>query len=265
MIQIIDVNGYCGVWPYWPLRSGDVESILTVMDRIGIDRVCVSSLKAVFTDPKAGNEEIKKMTRRHPDRFYPALTYSPYASGKEDYRTDWENDRSGLIKLFPLQHTYDPLEEPYAQKLLQFCGEKHIPVMIPYRLMMSWRFPTFDLKKIAALVQRFPEVQFIIASINYLSELQTALHTIQQYKNVYLETSAMMAFREIEYVVGQVGADRILHGSCIPLQNAAIGPLKINKTNISEEAKNRILYLNAANLLNRTGHKDNATGSHVKE
>ena len=254
--MIIDVNGYYGVWPYWPLRSGDVGSILAVMDRVGINQVCVSSLKAVFSDPKAGNEEIKELMRRHPARFYPALTYSPYASGKEDYRFDWENDLSGLVKLFPLQHTYDPLEEPFIQKLLQFCGEKHIPVMIPYRLMMSWRFPTFDLKRIAALAQRFPEVRFIIASINYLSELQTALHTMHQYNNVYVETSGMMAFREIEFVVGRVGADRILHGSCIPLQNAAIGPLKIKKADIPEEAKNRIFYFNAAYLLNGSGQKD---------
>jgi predicted TIM-barrel fold metal-dependent hydrolase len=58
----------------------------------------------------------------------------------------------------------------------------------------------------------------------------------------------MMAYRGIETVVKEVGAERVLHGSCNPLQNPAIGPLKIRKADIGEEEKKRILGGNAMRL-----------------
>ena len=249
--MIIDVNGYYGTWPYWPLRHGDAPSLLAWMDRCGIDRVFLGSLRAVFSDPHAGNREILELVQAHPDRLAPALTYSPYAAHKECYRSDWEEGRTGIVKLFPLQHTYNPLEESFIHELMSFCGERGLPVMIPYRLMMSWRFPTLDLQKIALLAARYPQTVFIIGSINYLAELQTTLSIMQQHANVYLETSGMMAFHEIERVVEQIGSDRLLHGSCIPLQNPAIGPLKIQKANLSVSDKERILGLNVQHLFQR--------------
>ncbi|HQH72790.1 MAG TPA: amidohydrolase family protein [bacterium] len=247
--MIIDINGYYGQWPYWPLRNGSEAALLSQMDRYAITCAVVSSLKGVFSDPDAGNREVLQLARAHPDRFLPALTYSPHAAGRDRYAEDFDGLPSGIVKLFPVQHTYDPLEETYIHELLTFCEIRHIPVMIPYRLMMSWRFPVFDLKKMALVIASFPAVRFIIASINYLAELQSAIHILHKHPNAYIETSAMMAFGEIESVVRQVGADRILHGTCIPLQNPAIGPLKIHNAQIGKAEKNKILFENAAGLL----------------
>lgn len=247
--MIIDINGYFGQWPYWPLRDSCEKAILSQMDRYEISCLVACSLKGVFSDPAAGNREVIHLASAHPDRFIPALTYSPYASDRERYVEDFKDLSAGLVKLFPIQHTYDPLEETYIHDLLTFCGEKQIPVIIPYRLMMSWRFPVFDLKKIGLLVSSFPEVRFILASINYLAELQSALHIVKHHANAYLETSGMMSFGGIETAVQQVGAERILHGTCLPLQNPAIGPLKIRNARISETEKNKILFENANTLL----------------
>ncbi|MFB3787736.1 MAG: amidohydrolase family protein [bacterium] len=246
--MIIDSNGYFGQWPYWPLRNSSAPDILSQMDRYEISGLVACSLKGVFSDPATGNREVLHLARAHPDRFIPALTYSPYAPGRERYLEDFDGRPSGIVKLFPVQHTYDPLEETFIHELLAFCGENHIPVMIPYRLMMSWRFPVFDLKKIGLLAASFPDVRFIIASINYLTELQSALHILKNHKNVFMETSGMMAFGEIEAVVQQAGAERILHGTCLPLQNPAIGPLKIRNARISGKEKDMILYGNAQKL-----------------
>jgi len=247
--MIIDIHGYFGEWPYWPLRNSHEAAILCHMDRLGISQLAVSSLRGIFSDPGGGNQEVIQLARSHPDRFIPALTYSPYAPGRERYVEDFKDLTTGIVKLFPIQHTYDPLEETYIHELLTFCGEKQIPVMIPYRLMMSWRFPVFDLKKTGRLVASFPEVRFILASINYLAELQSALHIVKQYANAYIETSGMMSFGGIETAVRQVGAERMLHGTCLPLQNPAIGPLKIRNASISEDEKDMILYGNAQKLL----------------
>ena len=113
---------------------------------------------------------------------------------------------------------------------------------------MSWRMPQFPVEKIGTLAQRHANTTFIVGSINYLFELQTALHVMRNRPNVLLETSAMMAFEEIQSIVAQVGAGRLLHGTAQPLQIPAIGPLKIETADIPRVDKERILYRNAIKL-----------------
>ncbi len=246
--MIIDINGYHGNWPYWQLRDHEPPAMLAQMDRLNIDYVFLSSLKSVFSDPDGGNVEISTLVEMYPNRFYPAFTFSPYATNWDMFQKACENSAICLVKLFPMHHTYDPLEEPPAWNCLYLCGERDIPVLIPRRLLMSWRMPLFDINRIDNLAKKFPETTFILGSINYLAELQTAFHLMCMHENIYIETSAMMALREVEYVISQVGADRILFGSAIPLQNPAIAPLRIEKAEISDADKENIYYRNALRL-----------------
>lgn len=246
--MIVDVNAYYGNWPFWPTINADAESMLRKMDEYGIDRAFVSSLNAVFADIEAGNREVIDVVNRHPDRFLPAFVYSPYSADPERYSVDCREAEACIVKLSPLNHGYDLLEEPYIHDLLSFCGENGIPVMIPRRLMMTWRLPILDIRPIGTLAQAHPETAFIIASVNYLLEYQTAISLMRDHPNIYVETSAMMAYQGIETVVSEVGAERVLHGSCNPLQYPAIGPMKIQKAEIRNEQKQQILGGNATRL-----------------
>jgi len=249
--MILDVHAYHGNWPYWPLRNHGIDSILKAMDRYGINQAFLCSLKAVFADTEAGNEETVRIVRDHPTRFMPAFTYSPYAPGKDNYREDCRRFETSLVKLFPLNHSYNLLEEPYIDELLDFCEDESIPVMLPYRLMMSWRLPVQNLKDIEGLARKHPQTNLIISSVNYLFELQTTLDIMRRCPNVYLETSGMLAYRAIDRVVSEIGANRLLHGSAMPLQNPAIAPLKIHSSDLSNKDKEKILHRNTATLFNQ--------------
>ncbi len=247
--MIIDVNGYHGTWPYWPTLHSDTESMLAKMDKYGISRVFLSSLKAAFSDVDGGNAEMLEVVHRFPERFSPAFTYSPYAAGRERYREELLHERPCLVKLFPQSQAYEPAEEPFIAELLDFCGQQGVPVMVPHRLMMSWRMPRYDVQRIGNIAARHPDTTFILSGINYVLELQSALDVLRRNRNVYIETSAMMALREIDYVAERIGVERMLHGSAIPLQNPAIGPLKIHTSALSEGDKERILSGNAIERL----------------
>lgn len=247
--MIIDVNGYHGTWPYWPTIHSDTDAMLAKMDKYGISRVFISSLKAAFSDVAGGNAEMLEVVHQYPERFSPAFTYSPYAAGRESYREELLRERPCMVKLFPTPQAYEPTEEPFIAELLEFCGQHGVPVMIPHRLMMSWRLPRYDIQRIGSIAARHPGTTFILSSVNYVLELQSALDVLRRNPNVYIETSAMMALREIDYVAERIGVERMLHGSAIPLQNPAIGPLKINTSALSEADREAILFRNAADKL----------------
>ncbi|MCA9425676.1 MAG: amidohydrolase family protein [Candidatus Omnitrophica bacterium] len=247
--MILDVNGYFGSWPYWPMKGTDPNAILEKMDRYGIDRVFLNSLRGVFTDPEEGNAETLRAVESCPDRFSPALTFSPYHPGYDNFISLLKEKQGCLLKLFPLNHSYQIHEEPRVEEVFNLCGERKIPVLIPYRLMMSWRLPIMNFGSMGGVIEKFPQTHFILGSINYLFELQTARSLLRRFSNTSLETSAMMAYREVEKLVAEFGAERFIHGSCIPLQNPAIGPLKIKDANISDEDKEKILSGNLLKLM----------------
>ncbi len=247
--MILDVNGYFGNWPYWPMAGTDPDSILGKMDHYAIDRVFLNSLRGVFTDPAEGNRDTLDVVKKYPDRFYPALTFSPYGPGYEDLLSILKDPPVCLIKLFPLNHSYQIHEEPKVNEILEICGKKKIPVLIPYRLLMSWRLPIMNFGALGGVIQTHPQTPFILGSINYLFELQTARFLLRNHSNTFLETSAMMAYREVEKLVNEFGAGRLIHGSCIPLQNPAMGPLKIHDSEITAEDKAKILSGNLLELI----------------
>ncbi len=251
--MIVDINAFYGNWPYWPLRKNSVCDMLAAMDRYGIRRAFLASLRAIFTDTQAGNAEIKEICKEHPERFAPAFTYSPYAAGFDEYQRDLEEAGSwALVKLYPLNHSYDLLEEPFISELCEYCGTNRVPVMIPYRLMMSWRLPMHPIQNAGRLIEKHSNTTFILSAVNYLFELQSALDVIRRLPNVMLETSGMMAFEEVKSVVHEIGSERLLHGSALPLQNPAIGPLKIHSADIADSDKDRILFQNACGLFDKS-------------
>ncbi len=246
--MIIDINMFFGHWPYWPLPDGDGDGVLRAMDRYGIERGFLSSLRGVFNDPEAGNAETLQLVGRHPDRFAPALTYSPYAKGWDRYEDELTQADWRIVELFPVNHNYDPLQEPAIKRICDYCGRNRIPILIPHRLLMSWRFPILPLATVAGLAEAHRETTFILGCINYLGELQTALHIMRKCPNVMLETSGMMAFEEVRRVVDAIGVARLIHGSALPLQQPGIGPLKIQTAEITEKEKERILSGNCKKL-----------------
>lgn len=246
--MITDVNAYFGTWPLWPLRESEPEAMLSAMDRCGIERAYVCSLKAVFSDPETGNAEAGALAKRFKGRFYPAFSYSPYGPGRERFREQAGAFEKRLVKLLPVPQGYEPLEEPYIGELLDWCGASGVPVAIPHRLMMSWRLPRYEIQKVGALAARHPRTSFILTSVNYVLELQSALDVMRRNPNVYLETSAMMALHELEQVAAEIGARRLLHGTAMPLQMPEIGPLRVRSAELPEADKERILFRNAEEL-----------------
>ncbi len=79
--------------------------------------------------------------------------------------------------------------------------------------------------------------------------MQSTLDLMRRFPNVWVETSGMMGMDEVEAFVREVGAGRLLHGSCMILQMPAeVGPLRVRSARIGDEEKEMILGGNAQKL-----------------
>jgi predicted TIM-barrel fold metal-dependent hydrolase len=246
---ITDINGYCGNWPYWPVKLTEGRGLVALLDRFRIDCVAVTSTKGAFVGCAEGNADTARIVQEHASRLIGFLTVSPTDGPQavEQLRTCHAQGLKGL-RLFPQHHLYRLDDDPVLAQILATAQELGLPVLIPVRLIMNWGMPTLDVREIGNIAGRYRHVRFIIGGVNY-GEVRDALGVMRRNDNVSLETSCLQIHEGVATFVRQVGAERVYFGSGLPLQYPGPGLAKIQNAEISDDAKERILGGNARQLL----------------
>ena len=105
--------------------------------------------------------------------------------------------------------------------------------------------------RFARLAERYKNITWVLAhSGNGSNGMQEAVEAACSGPNLYLETCTSMAEHgTIEFLVDGVGEDRVLYGSDMPILDARHQLGRVVTADISDEAKRKILGLNAIKLL----------------
>lgn len=231
--MIFDVNAFIGKWPFWPVPDGVHP----------VDRAAVCSTRGVFVNCEDGNCEVQRASGNYA-RF---ACIGPPPHAEYDLAHYARRGFCG-VRLYPQHHSYHPLYEPFVDIVLEQAAMIGWPVLLPLRIIMNWGMPMLDAGVIAALVERHPKVNWILAGVNYLHELQMAEAMMRRFPGVHLETSCIMGFEALRGLVERHGAERILFGSAAPMQHRGAGVEKILRAKISESAREAILGGNAERL-----------------
>jgi len=252
--MIFDANAFIGKWPYWPVRSAEASEVAKEMAGWQIDRAAICSLRSVFIHWEDGNREVEAAVKADPVHFTPFACLGTNELGQTASNCAYDFADYAVrgfrgVRLYPQHHSYHPLYEAFVDSILEDAAQRGWPVVLPLRLVMNWGVPSLNLGVIEGLVVRHPRVNWILAGINYLHELQLAVSLMRRYPSVHLETSCVMGFNAIAKTVQQCGAERLLFGSGAPIQNGAAALSKIVHAEISDADKDLILSGNFLRLL----------------
>ena len=245
----LDVNACFGHWPYWDLHHKSPEDLVGSMDRHGIGRAVVMSLRGLFIDWRAGNDESLAVTRQYPHRLIPAATISPFLDGSADDLRRLAETGFRIVRLYPTFHNY-PLDSAFTDTICRTAAEHNLPVSIPTRPMMNWRFKAIALEAFAPLIERHPRTTFLMSGPNYLVEFQALTLLMQHYSNVVYEISCVQGYDAVRLLVERVGSDRLLFGTGAVLQYPACNVAKLDNANITDQQRQAIAGDNAMRLLN---------------
>ncbi|MEP0841155.1 MAG: amidohydrolase [Phycisphaerae bacterium] len=248
----IDINACFGHWPYWDLPHKTPAELVGLMDRAGIDRAAVMSLRAMLVDWRAGNEETLAAAKAHPGRFIPAATLSPFLGGGGDEVRRLAGGGFRLLRLYPQFQSFS-LESDFADEVAAAAGESGLPVMIPTRPMMNWRFKTLAIETVGALAVRHPKTTFVLSGPNYLAEFQAVVRLMRKAPNVWCETTCFQGFGALRRLVEDVGADRILFGTGAVLHYPACNAAKLDRADLTEPQRTAIASANAGRLMRLEG------------
>ncbi len=245
---MIDFYAFYGPWPYWDAPHTSLPSMLRLMAKNGIDRAAVCHTGAIFDDWLAANAEMLAAARTD-RRLIPFVCLNPVVSNQEMTAVIEKYKQQGCrgIRLYPQHHHYH-LSEPVAENMLAAAQQFDLPVVLSIRIIMQWGLPTLATEEIAAAVQRFPKVQFVISGANY-GETRGLYELLDAAPNASAEISAMEGFRAVQDAVSRFGAGRILFGAGTPLLYPACNVAKMQVTHLSSAEREAIASGNALKVM----------------
>ena len=228
---------------------GDSELYLRVLDAAGVDRAPVSCL--FYGDVSRCNDETAAFVARNPDRFMGVAFVTPYYPEEAIDELERAFDVLGMVflKLYP-SYVFKPIDDEVYAPILDWCNKRSIIVKSHTEYMAGSNTYT-DPNRFIRLAQLYPNIRWVLAHSGNVREGQLrAVEAAKANRNIYLETcSSWGDHGTIERLVEGAGADRVLYGSDMPLMDARMQIGRIATANISNDAKRRVLGLNAMELL----------------
>jgi predicted TIM-barrel fold metal-dependent hydrolase len=247
-VKRFDINACFGHWPFWELRHKTADDLIAHMDRNGIDRAAVISLRGLLADWRAGNEETLAAAERYPARLVPTATVSPFRHGDGAELKRLVAAGMRAVRLVPTFHNYQ-LDDEFVDDICRAAASCGIPVMIATRPMMNWRFQPVPLETIRAVTERHAGTTFLLSGPNYLVEFQALVRIMAQCDNVVVEISCLQGFGAVARLVREVGADRVLFGTGAVLHYAGCNVAKLDHAEIADQQRRAIAAENACRLL----------------
>jgi uncharacterized protein len=206
--------------------------------RIGIQRMCCSSIRAIRGDAESGNNNALLLHAQYPDLFLPYIVFKPNypeLAGRTIALAE-----SARIRRFKIHD--DGNDVPYDDRryyalydyangigavvLVHTWGEKHVVPMM----------------KIAG---EFPRIKILLGHSG-ITEEKIYSQAVKSHDNIYLETCSSLAwYGLVERLAGMHSAERVLFGTDMPFMSPDQQIGRILFARIPDEDKRKILGLNA--------------------
>ncbi|WP_329476361.1 amidohydrolase family protein [Kribbella sp. NBC_01510] len=245
--MIIDAHGHLGSWFAFAIPDSSTASLVRVMDRCGVATMCVSHLLAIGPDSRAGNALLLEEMAQHPGRFLGYAVFDPHDSEAVERTADLLAT-SGVVglKLHPDTHEH-PVDGPGYEPAFKLAAEHGCIVLAHGMFGSPWCGP----ERFAVVATRHPSVEVLMGHAGLLpAGFPAAAEVASQYPNVTLEVcGSRMTARHLAWLVGKVGADRMVFGSDALFLDLRVGLGRVQLAPISQPDRDQLLFGTMTRLL----------------
>ena len=254
---VIDFHNHVGRWGIFGVDD-DPDRFLRIMDAAGVDRACINCI--FCGDARHGNDVVARFVSRDPDRFIGVAYVTPRYPDEaiQELERAFDEMEMKFLMIAPY-YLGQPVDDPTYFPIFEWANDRGIVIMsdsnyVPENdpLYYSSEYGTVTRPlRFITLAERFPRIRWVLAhSGNAIHGQEEAVEAARTQPNIFLETSTSLgAHGTIEFLVEGAGADRVLFGSDMPLLDARAQVGRIVTADIPDEAKQKILGLNAIRLL----------------
>jgi len=228
---------------------GDAASMIELTRRTGIDKTAIMSWAGPLSlDTDTGNEIVASAVRQFPDEFVGLLTINPEYD--DEARIEELIQHYHVELGFPGLKTFTPLQtidhdDPLYHRWLQFAND--------HKLYM-----VFDPKGATAatpcahnLATRYPDLGIHLDHCGQSWDYaKWGVGLMKKYPNIWAQLNyTAVTNGTIEYIVGEVGAERVLFGTDSPMRDPRPQASWLTYTRLTEEQKRLVFGGNFARIL----------------
>ena len=266
-MKAIDVHGHFGIHDRGAgglatvMRSGDIDVVRRRAQAVDVRLTIVSALRAMTTyggDVRRGNDDARAAAEQHPDVLFWAVLDPCRPNSFKQVESLLAHPRCAGIKIHPVNHRYEIRDR--GEEIFEFASNFDALILTHSGCVHS--FP----EDFIPFANQFPGINLILGHLGNSADgnLSRQIHALKRAEagNVYVDTSSANSINSglIEWAVSQAGSDRILFGTDTPLYFVASQKARIVYAEIPQDAKQAILFDNAARLLG-----DKALHTNVEE
>ena len=243
-VYIFDIHGHIDADITTQLGCYNISEIVATLDRLGVDQICISSTLAFRSDWKLGNQRVKEAIQLYPGKVFGYAVPNPFYEDCD--LTEYFTPASGFLgmKVHGSYQGSTPLNDARYDPFYELANRKNLPV-----LFHAWT--AAEASQAADVAKRYPYAKFILghSGMTDFDAKQVAITACRNLDNVFVDTAISYTYDgAIEYMVKNIGAERVLYGSDIAFFDCRHTLGKIALSRISDAEKEKILGLNAKSL-----------------
>lgn len=236
--QIIDANTIFGPWP--SVRADmSVERLVKALQSHGVSgALAVSTLGALHSHAD-GNAETLRVCTEQP-MLQPVATIDPRGYfGPPGMPAKLKEQGFRMFRFFPMLQEWR-LDHAAFCDILDEVDSLGLPIMMQAR---ETGYPTALVKSLSG-----HKATFILEGISF-ENMAESVSVMRKHDNVLVDTRELRTPGALRFLVDQVGADRVIFGSGCLRNSMAAALGYINDSDITDEAKEKILAGNIRRLL----------------
>lgn len=265
---IIDMHGHYGPFSWVYMPDSTAERMISAMDHAGVRLIVCSSHYGLSVDAKEGNQIIRDVTQRYPNRFlgYWIMNPNDPALIERDLESFEKEKRFIGFKLWPDYHLSPITADAYVP-VFEYADARGLCILIH-----TWGYSPYDgpalVEKIA---KRYRNASLIMGHSGY-GEWDVSIRLAREYENVFLELTAVYASHDgivlkwapernfgigvngiIEKMVRESSSRKILFGTDSPWYSAHYAAGAVLYSEITDDDVHNIFHRNAEKLLSKFG------------
>jgi len=247
-VELLDLNAYVGK-PTVPAAEwyDTPEALLAEMDHYGIARAVVTHYAARQAHPDIGNPETQRFTG---SRLSAAWSFVPSVGGVSDApRVIQAATDAGvrILRYYPKDY-FAPFSAAAIGDFLELMEERQLPLFVDFSSNSNYGQFETDWEGLIAVCRAFPRLPVVTTEYRIRSN-RMLFRALALCENLRVCTSAIWLYKNIDHIVAEFGAGRLVFGTNIPAFDPAIPVAMLRFAEIPDEAKAAIASGNLEALL----------------
>lgn len=243
-MPIFDVHSYLG-GSLIPGSNHNAAAVTSTMQARGIDSAVLLSTHARQVDPLAGNRILKATVEQAPNLYGCLVSHVNRVEASTTAMRELMTNRKMLGMTIVAEDANEPVHRLVADEIINAYRRYSKPLFL-------FAHNEAMVEEALSIAKAFNMLKIVLIGMGG-RDWRSAIAAAHATTNILLDTSGALDRAKIPAAVEAIGAHRILFGSGSPQTDAAAALGLLQDVELSQEAKNRILFGNAQRLFGLDG------------